>query len=474
MKKLLFLLITMATLNSMAQKTTPIYGDTVSVIKNFKVGYYSYLMHPSYRHANQYLSIDSATGKIIIVPIPESATISAGNGLFTRNDSVLLGTNLITENVTLDAITNQKDFTISAKKFVFNAVKSSGTGSNSSIYGEVNNPGGNAIEISSTNTNIGGAHSTGTYISGNTTSSGIYSFGIKLDPGLGGIGITTSAGGASDTTLITKDETGHIHHLDKTDFKNKFGLASSSINTFYSADDSIRTTRYVSGADTNALWFRNFNSIYGLGRSVFMGTLKYHFFAYPTATGQECYDTISGTPVRTIIAIDQASHLVQLGTFYDGVTKYSLQQSTKDKLWSKVTNGVDSTSITLYPEKIQFTGIKDTIPAKLYSKDANGNFVEFDYLKRTINVPATTDSVFVNLGETTIIAPASTIGSVYVVLPANPTDKTRVEVKFSETVNTTHWVTTDGSTVKGTNTPDLVPKGILITLYYDLATTTWY
>lgn len=310
--------MTIMSLSTFAQKTTPIYGDTVSVIKNLKVGYYSYLMHPSYRHTNQYLSIDSATGKIIIVPIP------------------------------------------------------------------------------------------------------------------------------------------------------------ASYKTFYSEDDSIRTTRKVSGADTNALYFENFNTIYGLGRNVFMGTLKYHFFAYSTATGQESYDTISGTPVRLIIATDQTSHLVQLGTFYDGITKYSLQQSTKDKLWSKVTNGVDSTSIVLYPEKIQILDVDDSIPNKLYGKNVNGNLIEYNYLNKIINVPATTDTIFLQGMITEIIAPPATIATLYLSLPPNPTDGTFVTVKFSEQVTSAHWISSDGSTVKGINTPGLIESGIEVKMYYDLATTTWY
>ena len=314
--------MTLMSLQMYAQKTTPLYGDTVSVIKNFKVGYYSYLTNSYYRHSNQYLSIDSTTGKIIIVPIPASYTVAAGNGLFTRNDSVLLGVNPITEDVTLDAQTNQKDIGITAKKFILNGTKTSGTGSANSIYGEVNNPGGNALEINATNTNIGGAHSTGLYLSGTTTSSGIYSFGMLLDPGTGGIGITTSAGGASDTTLFTKDSSGHIHHLDKTDFKNKFQIASSH--------------------------------------------------------------------------------------------------------------------------------------------------------SQTIFVPATTDTVMILSTVTNIIAPPTTIGTLYLSLAPSPIDGTFITAKFSEQINTANWIVTDGSTVKGLNNGGLILAGIEIKLYYDLATTTWY
>lgn len=321
MKKFLFLLITIMSLSTFAQKTTPIYGDTVSVIMNLKIGKSIVVKDTALRHSNKVLSIDSASGK------------------------------------------------------------------------------------------------------------------LKL------------------TDVIT---------------------SIPSIKTFYSEDDSIRTTRKVSGADTNDLYFENFNTIYGLGRNVFMGTLKYHFFAYSTATGQESYDTISGTPVRLIIATDQTSHLVQLGTFYDGITKYSLQQSTKDRLWSKVTNGVDSTSIVLYPEKIQILDVDDSIPNKLYGKNVNGNLIEYNYLNKIINVPATTDTIFLQGMITEIIAPPATIATLYLSLPPNPTDGTFVTVKFSEQVTSAHWISSDGSTVKGINTPGLIESGIEVKMYYDLATTTWY
>jgi len=321
MKKFLFLLMTLVSLSTFAQKTTPIYGDTVSVIMNLKIGKSIIVKDTALRHTNKVLAIDSASGK------------------FKLADAV---------------------------------------------------------------------------------------------------------------------------------------PSVSAVKTIYTADDSIRRTRFVFGADTNDLYFANFNTIYGLGRQVFMGTLKYHFFAYPTATGQECYDTISGTPCRTIIATDQTNHLVQMGTFYDGVTKYSVTQSTKDKIYTKVTNGVDSTAIINNPDNMQITGVKDTIPNKLYGKDKNGHFVEYNILNKIINVPATTDTILIQPLVTNIVAPPTTIGSVYLMLPPSPIDGMIVTVKFSEQINAAHWRTTDSSTVKGLNNDSLILVGIEIKLYYDLATTTWY
>lgn len=95
-------------------------------------------------------------------------------------------------------------------------------------------------------------------------------------------------------------------------------------------------------------------------------------------------------------------------------------------------------------------------------------------IKKYIFVPLTNDSVYVYTLTYNIIAPATAIGTLYVKLPPNVKDNTKVEVKFSKNVSNVYWQTLDGASVEGLNNPGLVLAGILITLTYDAATNAWY
>lgn len=252
-----------------------------------------------------------------------------------------------------------------------------------------------------------------------------------------------------------------------------FSIASSQ-NTIYTSDDTIKENRFVAGVDTNSLIFYDFDAVQAFAKDVFMGTWKYHFFANVNAVGNEVYDTILGTPCRLVMVTDQTHHLTQNGTFYDGVSKYSLLQTTKDLVYMMTTNGIDSTNIALYPDKIKIYGLEDTsAPILLYGKDINGNMNEFNYIQKTIYTPSNGDTISINAFRTSIISPPTSISNIIIELPITTQDGAYCKIKFADDIADIELLG-NGATIKGWQQHGSKNNGTTLELFYNSSNNTWY
>jgi hypothetical protein len=104
----------------------------------------------------------------------------------------------------------------------------------------------------------------------------------------------------------------------------------------------------------------------------------------------------------------------------------------------------------------------------------NGTWKSISEYNVIIATPSSGAVINLTANSLHIIAPATNIGSLTIVMPSGSPHGTRIITKFCKTVNSVTWAVSGGDVFMGSNNPGLVLAGIYIEFYYNSPNSTWY